>query len=141
VDLETDEVKLIKVIAVHDPGRAVNPQQVSGQLQGGMVQDQGWALTENFVTQDGFIQTDRLSAYLIPTLVDVVPDIKLVYVAEPDPVGPFGVRGIGEIGFIPLAPAIVSAVHNALGVWFDRLPLTPECVLRALLSDVGIWPK
>jgi CO/xanthine dehydrogenase Mo-binding subunit len=134
VDIETGDVKLIKVIAVHDPGRAVNPQQVSGQLQGGIVQAQGWALTENFVTQDGYVQTDRLSTYLIPTIADAVPDIKLVYLEEPDTVGPFGVRGVGEIGFILLAPAIVSAVHDALGVWFDRLPLTPEHVINGLKS-------
>jgi CO/xanthine dehydrogenase Mo-binding subunit len=134
VDIETGEIKIIKAIAIHDPGRAVNPQQVSGQLQGGIVQAQGWALTENFITQVGYVQTDRLSTYLIPTIADAVPDIKLVCLEEPDAVGPFGVRGVGEIGFILLAPAIVSAVHNAVGVWFDRLPLTPEQVINGLQS-------
>lgn len=137
VDIETGEIRIIKAVAVHDPGRAVNPQQVSGQLQGGIAQAQGWALTENFITQGGYVRTDRLSTYLIPTILDAIPDIKLVCLEEPDVVGPFGVRGVGEIGFIMLAPAIVSAVHNAVEVWFDRLPLTPERVLSALLPTSG----
>lgn len=73
-----------------------------------------------------------MSTYLIPTILDAIPDIKLVCLEEPDGVGPFGVRGVGEIGLILLAPAIVSAVHNAIGIWFDRLPLTPERLIARL---------
>ena len=137
VDIETGEISIIKAVAVHDPGQAVNPQQVSGQLQGRIIQTQGWALTENFVTQGGYIQTDHLSTYLIPTILDAIPDIKLVCLEEPDLVGPYGVHGVGEIGLILLAPAIVSAIHNAVGVWFDHLPLTPERVLSALWPALG----
>ena len=134
VDIETGEIEILSVIAVHDPGKAINPQQVIGQLQGSIVQAQGWALSEDFVTQGGIIQTDRLSTYLIPTSMDAIPDIKCILVDQPDEVGPFGVRGVGEIGFVPLAPAIVAAVHDAVGVWFDRIPLNPERVVAGLME-------
>ncbi len=132
VDLETGQIALLRVIAVHDPGRAVNPQQVVGQIEGGVIQAQGWALLEDFITEGGYVLTDRLSTYLIPTVLDIPTDMKTVLIEKNDPVGPFGVRGVGEIPFIPTAPAIVCAVHDALGVWFDRIPLKPEQVLTRL---------
>tara|TARA_B100001964_G_scaffold179053_1_gene197569 strand:+ start:2348 stop:4534 length:2187 start_codon:yes stop_codon:yes gene_type:complete len=132
VDLETGEIEILNVVAAHDAGRAINPQQVIGQLQGGMIQAQGWALSENMVSEGGYVKTDRLSTYLIPTTLDVTPNIKCVFVHQSDPVGPFGARGVGEIGVVPLAPAIVSAVHDAVGVWFDRIPLNPERVIAGL---------
>jgi CO/xanthine dehydrogenase Mo-binding subunit len=132
VDIETGEIEIVNIVAVHDPGRAVNPQQVIGQLQGGIIQAQGWSLTEDFVSRGGHIQTDRLSTYLIPTILDAPSKMDLVLLERPDPVGPFGVRGVGEIGILLLAPAIVSAVHHAVGVWFDRIPLKPERVIVGL---------
>jgi CO/xanthine dehydrogenase Mo-binding subunit len=132
VDIETGEIEIVNIVAVHDPGRAVNPQQVIGQLQGGIIQAQGWSLTEDFVSRGGHIQTDRLSTYLIPTILDATSKMDLVLLERPDPVGPFGVRGVGEIGILLLAPAIVSAVHHAVGVWFDRIPLKPERVMVGL---------
>jgi CO/xanthine dehydrogenase Mo-binding subunit len=132
VDLETGQISLLRVIAVHDPGRAVNPQQVVGQIEGGVIQAQGWALIEDFVTEGGYVLTDRLSTYLIPTVLDIPADMRSVLIEKNDPIGPFGVRGVGEIPFIPLAPAIVCAVHDALGVWFDSIPLKPERVLLHL---------
>ena len=132
VDIETGEIEILKVTAVHDPGKAINPEQVIGQIQGSIVQAQGWALSEDFITDGGYIQTDRLSTYLIPTSMDAIPEIRCIFVDQPDTVGPYGVRGVGEIGFVPLAPAIVAAVHDALGVWFDRLPLNPERVVAGL---------
>ncbi len=132
VDLETGQIALLRVIAVHDPGRAVNPQQVVGQIEGGVIQAQGWALIEDFITEGGYVLTDRLSTYLIPTVLDIPADMKTVLIEKNDPVGPFGVRGVGEIPFIPLAPAIVCAVRDALGVWFDSIPLKPEQVLTCL---------
>ncbi|KAA3641974.1 MAG: xanthine dehydrogenase family protein molybdopterin-binding subunit [Chloroflexi bacterium] len=132
VDMETGEIEILNIVAAHDPGRAVNPQQVIGQLQGGIIQAQGWALTENFLSQGGYVQTDRLSTYLIPTSLDAVSEIKFVLLEQPDTIGPYGVRGVGEIGILLLAPALVSALHDATGVWFDRIPLTPERVISGL---------
>ena len=132
VDTETGLVRLERVIAAQDPGRAVNPQQVRGQIEGAVVQAQGWTVMENFVTEGGRILTDRLSTYLIPTIRDIPSSVETHLIERPDPEGPLGVRGVGEAPFGPLAPAIICAVHDATGVWFDRLPLTPEAVWQGL---------
>ena len=132
VDTDTGLVRLERVIAAQDPGRAVNPQQVRGQIEGAVVQAQGWTVMENFVTEGGRILTDRLSTYLIPTIRDIPSSVETHLIEKPDPEGPLGVRGVGEAPFGPLAPAIVCAVHDATGVWFDRLPLTPEAVWQGL---------
>ena len=134
VDIETGEIEVIRIVAAHDPGRAINPQQVIGQMQGGLVQALGWTLTENFLTRDGYIQTDRLSTYLIPTIADVTANVEYVMIERPDDVSAYGVRGVGEISMILPAPAIAAAVHDATGVWFDRLPLTPEAVATRLME-------
>ncbi|PID86673.1 MAG: aldehyde oxidase [Chloroflexi bacterium] len=132
VDMETGEIEVLNIVAAHDPGRAVNPQQVRGQLQGSIVQAQGWAMTEDFKVQGGHIQTEQLSTYLIPTSVDAASNINIVLLEQPDTIGPYGVRGVGEIGILMLAPALASAVHDATGVWFDRIPLNPERVVAGL---------
>jgi CO/xanthine dehydrogenase Mo-binding subunit len=129
VDIETGQIELVRVVAVHDPGRTVNPEQATGQVQGGVVQAQGWALLENFITRNGQVETDLLSKYLIPTTMDIPVDFRVIFNETPDPVGPFGARGLGEIPFVPFAPAVVSAVRSAIGEWFDVIPLTPEVVL------------
>lgn len=130
MDIETGEIELINIVAAHDPGRAINPQQVIGQLQGGIIQAQGWTLTEYLVTERGYVKTDWLSTYLIPTILDATSNIKCIFIDKPDPVGPFGVRGVGEISLVPLALAIVSAVYDAIGVWFVHIPLTLERVIK-----------
>jgi CO/xanthine dehydrogenase Mo-binding subunit len=132
VDIETGETELLRVVAVHDPGRMINPQLVMGQIYGGIIQAQGWAMIEDFITEQGKVLTDSLSTYLIPTALDVPPNIDVILIEKPDPVSSLGVRGMGEIPFVPLAPAIASAVRDATGVWFDSLPLKPERVLAGL---------
>ena len=135
VEVEVDKsgrISMERIIAVHDPGKAVNPQQVLGQIEGAVVQAHGWSITENFITRKGHIFTDLLSTYLIPTIQDISSKMEVILLEKPDPVGPYGVRGLGEIPSVPLAPAIVSAVHDATGVWFDQIPLTPEVVWRKL---------
>lgn len=134
IDTETGQVSLQRVIAVHDPGKAVNPQQVVGQIEGGLTQAQGWALIENFVTHEGHVHSDRLSTYLIPTVADIPGQIDTLLIEKPDPIGPAGARGIGEMPFIPLAPAVVAGIRAATGLWFDELPLVPERVWRRLRS-------
>ncbi|MDR3573246.1 MAG: molybdopterin-dependent oxidoreductase [Anaerolineaceae bacterium] len=132
VDVETGQITLPQVIAVHDTGKTVNPQQTLGQIEGGIVQAQGWSLLENFVTKGGRIYTDQLSTYLIPTVPDIPQRIKIILVENPDPVGPYGVRGIGEMPLVPLAPAIIAALRDAAGIWINRLPLTPEVVWQKI---------
>ena len=131
VDPDTGHVHVLQVISVNDVGRAINPQQVEGQIEGAVAQSVGWTTHENFVQRDGRVLTDQLSTYLIPTVVDVAK-VKSVILEIPDPQGPLGARGMAEMPFIPTAPAIVAAVHDATGVWFDEIPLTPERVWRGL---------
>jgi CO/xanthine dehydrogenase Mo-binding subunit len=134
VDTETGQLRILRVVCADDVGAAINPQQVEGQIEGGVVQAVGWATCENFITEGGHVLTPHLSTYLIPTISDVPERVRSVIVEHPDPRGPWGVRGMGEMPFIPLAPALVAAVHDATGVWFDEFPLTPERVLRGLGS-------
>jgi len=132
VDTETGELRLLRVVCADDVGKAVNPQQVEGQIEGAVAQAAGWATCENFITADGRVLTPNLSTYLIPTISDVPEQVESIIVERPDPRIPWGVRGVGEMPFIPLAPALAAAIHDATGVWFDELPLTPERVLRGL---------
>ncbi|MFA5875021.1 MAG: aldehyde oxidase, partial [Anaerolineales bacterium] len=83
-------------------------------------------------TQNGHILTDQLSTYLIPTVLDIPDAVESVIIEVAEPNGPFGARGLGELPFLPIAPAIAAAVHDATGVWFNEFPLTPERVLRGL---------
>ncbi len=132
VDTETGFVRVLDVVSVNDVGRAINPQQVQGQIEGGVVQAMGYVLMENFIQKNGYVETRHLSTYLIPTVLDVPERVRSVVLEYPDPIGPWGARGMAEMPFLPLAPAVVSAVHDAIGVWFHEFPLTPERVLRGL---------
>jgi len=132
VDTETGELHILRVICADDVGKAINPQQVEGQIEGGIAQAVGWATCENFITAGGCVLTPNLSTYLIPTISDVPDRVETLIVERPDPRGPWGARGVGEMPFIPFAPALVAAVHAATGVWFDELPLTPERLLKGL---------
>ena len=81
---------------------------------------------------DGFVQTPNLSTYLIPTVLDIPERVHTLILEYPDPLGPFGARGMAEMPFLPLAPAVVAGVHDATGIWFNDFPLTPERILRGL---------
>jgi CO/xanthine dehydrogenase Mo-binding subunit len=132
VDIETGQVHILDVISTNDVGHAINPQQVQGQVEGGVVQAAGYAILENFQQNNGIVQTKYLSTYLIPTILDIPDRIESLILEYPDPLGPWGARGMAEMPFLPLAPAVIAAVHDALGIWFFEFPLTPERVLRGL---------
>jgi CO/xanthine dehydrogenase Mo-binding subunit len=132
VDTETGFIKVLRVVCADDVGRAINPGLLQGQIEGAVVQAAGYALTENLISRNGHILTDQLSTYLIPSALDIPDSVDSVILEIPDPNGPFGVRGMGELPLLPLAPAIAAAVHDATGVWFSEFPLTPERVLRGL---------
>jgi CO/xanthine dehydrogenase Mo-binding subunit len=132
VDIETGHVRLLGVWCTDDVGTAVNSQLVQGQIEGAIVQAQGYAILENFVQKEGETLTPYLSTYLIPTVLDVPQEVNSLILEYPDPIGPFGARGMGEMPYLPLVPAITAAVHDAIGVWFDDFPLTPDRVLKAL---------
>jgi CO/xanthine dehydrogenase Mo-binding subunit len=132
VDTETGLVRLLRVVSANDVGKAINPQVVQGQIEGAVVQAQGWAVTEELKVEKGHVLNPYLSTYLIPTVLDVPDQVDSVILEVPDPRGPWGARGMGEMPFLPLAPAIAGAVFDATGVWFDQLPLTPERVARGI---------
>jgi CO/xanthine dehydrogenase Mo-binding subunit len=132
VDVETGLVHLTRVLVADDVGKAINPQQVEGQIEGCVVQAAGYAILENFIQQDGYVKTAMLSNYLIPTVLDV-PDVVQSEILEyANEEGPFGARGMAEMPYIPFAPAVMHAFYDATGVWVDEFPLTPERALKAL---------
>ena len=132
VNMQTGHVRVPSVVCTVDAGKAINPQQIKGQIEGAIVQAHGYALQENFIMKDGYVQTPYLSNYLLPTVLDVPEQIKSVILEYPDPNGPWGVRGVAEMGYLPYAAAVVAAVRDATGIWIDEFPLTPERVLVAL---------
>lgn len=127
VDVEMGTVRLLRITAAHDVGRAVNPTLVEGQIEGGIAQGIGMALMEEYLPG----RTENLHDYLIPTIGDV-PEIVSVLVESNDPVGPYGAKGIGEHCLIPTAPAILNAIRDAVGAAIRRLPATPDRVLEAI---------
>ncbi len=131
VDTETGQVQVLKSVACHDVGRAINPAAVIGQIQGGSSQGLGYALMENLIVEQGEIRTPSLSEYLIPTATDY-PPTQVILLESGTGVGPFGAKGIGEPALTPVAPAVANAVSDALEVPFNELPITPEKVLKAL---------
>lgn len=132
VDLDSGEIKINNVICVDDVGQAINPQQVKGQIEGAIVQAAGYSLLENYYQKEGKTLTKTLSTYLIPTVLDIPEKIESFVMEHPDPIGPWGARGMGEMPYLPFAAAVIDAVHDALGVWFDSFPLIPERVLRGI---------
>ncbi|WKZ38169.1 MAG: xanthine dehydrogenase family protein molybdopterin-binding subunit [Anaerolineales bacterium] len=132
VDTETGHVRVLRITSADDVGKAINPDLVVGQIEGAVVQAHGYAVLEDYKTKDGRVLTDQLSTYLIPTIWDIPEKVESVLVEVPDPNGPWGARGIGELPYLPVAPVIAAAIHDATGVWINEFPFTPERVLRAL---------
>jgi aldehyde oxidoreductase len=127
VDMALGTVKLVKITAAHDVGKAINPLLAEGQIEGGIAQGIGMALMEEYVPG----RTENLHDYLIPTIGDV-PEIETILVEVPDPEGPFGAKGLGEHVLIPTAPAILNAIRHATGVLVTTVPATPSRVLAAI---------
>ncbi len=131
VDTETGAVTILKSVACHDVGRAINSAAVEGQIAGGSHQGLGYALLEDFIVENGVTKTPSLAEYLIPTILDF-PSTKVIILESGTGVGPFGAKGIGEPSLTPAAPAVANAVADAIGVRIHELPLTPKRVLAAL---------
>ncbi len=140
VDLDTGHVQVTRLVSVNDVGKAINPQQVEGQIEGAVAQSVGWALMEEFIQREGKTLNPHLSSYLIPGVWDVAAVVEPVILEIPDPQGPLGARGMAEMPFIPTAAAIAAAIHDATGVWMDQLPFTPPRVWAALRAAAGDAP-
>jgi CO/xanthine dehydrogenase Mo-binding subunit len=132
VDVLTGEVQVSKIVAAHDVGRALNPANVEGQIQGGVAMGLGFALMEEYLPT----QTLSLGDYLIPTSMDM-PVILPIVIEEQEPTGPFGAKGVGEPALIPTAPAILNAIADAVGERIYKLPATPERLRNALMARAG----
>ena len=127
VDLTLGTIRLERIVAAHDVGKAINPTLVEGQIHGGIAQGIGLALMEEYIPG----RTENLHDYLIPTFGDV-PDIDVFLVEDPEPEGPYGAKGIGEPALVPTAPAIFNAVYDATGVRVTRAPLLPHRLKAAI---------
>ncbi len=135
VDTGTGHIRVDRVTSVHDVGRAINPQLVRGQIEGAVVQAHGYVLSENLIVEEGRIVNPRFSGYLIPGIGDVPEHVESVVLELSDPLGPWGARGVAEMPYISYAPAVIAAVHDATGIWFDEFPLTPSRVLAAITES------
>ncbi|MBI9047948.1 MAG: xanthine dehydrogenase family protein molybdopterin-binding subunit [Anaerolineaceae bacterium] len=131
VDMETGEVSVLKSVACHDIGRAINPVAVEGQIQGGGMQGLGYGLMEDLIVDQGYLKTHSFAEYLIPTAYDM-PAIQTIILESGTGKGPFGAKGIGEPSLTPGAPALANAVADAIAARVTQLPLTPERVLAAI---------
>jgi CO/xanthine dehydrogenase Mo-binding subunit len=132
VDVELGTVRVMHVTAAHDVGRAINPTLIEGQIEGGVAQGLGMALMEEFFPGKG----ENLHDYLIPSAGDI-PPIESILIEDPSSIGPFGAKGIGEQAVIPTAPAILNAIHDAIGVRIHKIPATPDRVRAAIVANNG----
>ncbi len=130
VDVELGTIRVLKVTAAHDVGRAINPTLIEGQIEGGVAQGLGMALMEEFFPG----KNENLHDYLIPSAGDI-PPIESILIEDPSPIGPYGAKGIGEQAVIPTAPAILNALYHALGIRLRRIPATPDRVRTAIIAS------
>lgn len=137
VDLLTGEIETLQLENYLDAGHVIHPAGAEGQSEGGMAQGLGYALFEDVLLKEGRVLNPGLSTYIIPSIRDVPAQISTVLLQEPEPLGPYGARGISEICLSPTAGAILNAIYDAVGVRFERIPVTPEMVLEALARQAG----
>ena len=138
VDTDTGRVRVVRYVAVHESGRIINPNTALNQVEGGISQMLGFALSEELVT-DGPTGVTLNASYLehkCPTILDY-PDIQVIFADVVDPVGPLGAKALGEVPCVGVAPAVANAIYDAIGVRFTRLPITPDRVLQALAGPIA----
>lgn len=135
VDLETGEVKVLRVIGATDVGKAINPLGLQGQVDGGIIMGIGHALTEEFIIEEGQVFTDYLARYRMPSIKHIPQEIRSIIVEDPTRDGPYGAKGVGEISTMPTPPAIINAVYNACGVRLNRIPVDQDYLARQLKNS------
>ena len=141
VDRETGQVKILRYVAAQDVGTAINPLGLEGNIQGGVVQGIGMALTEGYVFgEDGRLLNPNLTSYLLPTPVDV-PDIETILVEGYPATGPYRAKGVGELPVLAPPAAIANAIDRAVGARVTRLPITPERLREASPKSKVQSPK
>jgi CO/xanthine dehydrogenase Mo-binding subunit len=140
IDELTGGVSVLFYLAVTDAGRIINPQGVEQQVQGAVAQGLGYALYEDLRLRDGKILNPSLTDYIIPTALDV-PDVASLTIETIESTGPFGMKGMGEVGMNGPLPVVAGAVLDAVGVWSNRSPVTAERILDALGLNKGVGRK
>jgi len=133
VDEATGKVDVVKLASAHDVGRALNPLAAEGQIHGGIHMGLGYALSERLVVEDGLVLTQSFMDYAMLKAADM-PRLSVRFVESVDVEGPFGAKGLGESGVIPVSAAVANAVHDAIGVRFHELPITPAAVRAAVAA-------
>jgi CO/xanthine dehydrogenase Mo-binding subunit len=132
VDVSTGVCEVTDIWAVYDVGKAINPQTVEAQIEGGILQGLGYGRYEEVIfSENGAVLTNSYSTYMIPSIMDS-PNIHTFIVEDPWNEGPYGAKGIGELPLIGVAPAITCAIYNAIGVRLNEIPATPERVYKAI---------
>ena len=134
VDTNTGVVNLLRSTFAQDAGRAVNPMLLEGQMDGGFAMALGYALFEDLNLENGKMKNNKFSKYLLPTAMDMI-DVDNIIVEDPESTAPYGAKGIGEPVMIPIAPAILNAIYNAIGVRVKELPVTPEKLIKAIREN------
>ncbi len=136
VDVETGKVKLTDASVAHDGGIAINPMAVEGQIEGQVIQGLGETLYEELIMENGRTINASFADYKMPRSLDM-PEMNVILIEKADPYGPFGAKEVGEGTISAVYPAIVNAIHSAVGVWIEELPVTPEKILKALKEKRG----
>jgi aldehyde oxidoreductase len=136
VNHKSGEVRVLKIIAAHDVGSPLSRRNCIGQIEGATVQGLGYALSEGYYVEHGYPRTTKFNDLGLLRHHDL-PEIKAILVENPHPLGPYGAKGMGELAISPTAPAVVNAIHAAVGVWIDELPVTREKILAALKVQEG----
>jgi CO/xanthine dehydrogenase Mo-binding subunit len=137
VDRDTGKVEILRYTAVQDVGTAIHPSYVEGQIQGGVAQGVGMALTEEYFYDDeGHLRNSSFLDYRMPTTLDL-PMIETELVEVPNPGHPYGVRGVGEVPIVPPMPTIQQAIYDAIGIRFYQTPMSPRVILEELLNEAG----
>ncbi len=131
VDTSSGKVTVLKIVAAHDVGVAINPQKIEGQVEGSTLMGLGYALTEEFVVEQGMFKSRTYKDCGIPTIEDI-PSIEVIIIEDPEPIGPYGAKGISEIATVPATPAILNAIYDAIGKRVYSLPAKPEKILELL---------
>ncbi len=139
VDTEMGFITVDRVVCADDVGKAINPDQIVGQIEGAIAQAHGYTILEDFRVEKGQVLTPYFNTYLIPGVYDIPKRVESIIIEDPHPDGPYGARGMAEMPYLPYSAVIASAVFDAIGIWYDDFPLTPERVLRGLGKVRSRW--
>ena len=130
VDLELGTIEPKEIVAIHDVGKIINRATLEGQVEGAISMGLGYALLEEMKLKPDGTWVDNLTEYLLPTIMDIPPVIKVIFLEVPEESGPHGAKGIGEMGLTPVASAVANAIYDATGVRVKAIPIRPEMIIK-----------